>query len=69
MDIEIPGFAQEVWSGWVWVIRNKGATTEYPWSRARTREECFKKVEDAVRMHGINGAFDISECFNPIEDG
>lgn len=68
MDRDIPGYAQEVHSGWVWVIRSNGATTEYGWSHGRTREECFKKVEDAVSMHGINGTFYddvIGEYFEP----
>lgn len=54
---DFPGYAQQVYNGWVWVTRERGNTIEYGWSRGSTMEECIKKVEDAVRVHGINGAF------------
>lgn len=57
--MEYPGFAREVWGGWVFcVINSQGNIVEQPWSRARTQTECHQKVYDAVDLYGLDGAFD-----------
>jgi hypothetical protein len=53
MDIE--GYAQEVWGGWVWVTNNH---IEHRWSKRRTKSECEQVVREVVERLGSEAAFD-----------
>lgn len=53
----IPGYARQVYSGWVWAI----GSNEMQWSRRSTREECERVVYEVVERMGIENAFDLNE--------
>ena len=53
-ELDIPGFAQQVWGGWVWVTDNH---IEHRWSKRPTQEQCEQVVREVVDRLGIEGAF------------
>jgi hypothetical protein len=56
MNIDnIPGFPQQVWSGWVWCI----GSNEQSWSKRSTRTECERVVMEVVERLGVEDAFDL----------
>ncbi len=50
-----PGYAKEVWGGWVWVV---GFSNEQRWSKRSTRHECERVVYEVVERLGIEEAFE-----------
>ena len=51
---DVPGYAAQVWGGWVW-IDDTGA--EQRWSKRSTKEGCWRVVAETVDRIGIEAAF------------
>jgi hypothetical protein len=51
---EVPGYAAQVWGGWVWI---DGRGFEQRWSKETTREKCEDTVLNVVRRIGVEAAF------------
>lgn len=52
---EAPGAPTEVYGGYVWMI----GADEFRWSKRATERECRLAVLHAIRLHGVDGAFDL----------
>jgi len=48
-----PGYAAQVWGGWVWIA----GSNEMRWSKRTTRAACERAVEQAIDRVGIDRAF------------
>lgn len=51
---DAPGYASQVWSGWVWIV----GSDELRYSKRATRGECIAAVREAYRRCGM-------DAFNP----
>jgi hypothetical protein len=54
--LAIPGHAQQVYNGWIWVTPGE---VEHSWSRGATREQCEHEILLAVERLGVDNALDL----------